>query len=155
MSRALPIEFTMSYRISFSCAVRGHHIYKALWTPTKDEKLYCRKDERMEAEAYDSHAIGVYKTDGVLVGHIPIEISSVVDYFLRDSPENRLDAIVIGKRKREVGLVIPAKYIAITKDLRAANILKKMLEKRKTTYSHFDMEFDINQHVRKMPIFNS
>ena len=115
----------MSYRISFSCAVRGHHIYKALWTPTKDEKLYCRKDERMEAEAYDSHAIGVYKTDGVLVGHIPIEISSVIDYFLRDSPDNRLDAIVIGKRKREVGLVIPASTLQLPRICGSPTFLKR------------------------------
>ena len=107
----------------------------------------------MEAAAYDGHAIGVYKTDGVLVAHIPIGISSLIDYFLKDSSEN-LDAIVIGKRKREVGLVVLATYIAITKDLRVATILKKAeLEKRKTKYSHFEMEFHINQSAcKKMPI---
>ena len=124
MAQALSIEFTMCYRNLFY--VLGHHIYKSYRHQLKMKNC--------------SHAIGVYKKDDVLVGHIPIEISSLIDYFLKD-------AIVIGKRKWEVGLVIPVTYIAVTKDLQVATILKE-LEKRKTKYSHFEMEFDINQHVK-------
>lgn len=153
MSRTSRIEFKMCYTVCFSCAIRGHHIYKTSWTPIKDEHLYCRKDERAEAADYDKHAIGVYKKDGTLVGHIPIEISNLIDYFYKSSPDNRVDAKVTGKRKREIGLVVPAKYFAITQDLKVAKILQDELEKKKKRYSHFEMEFDVNQALCKKPVF--
>ena len=71
------------------------------------EKLKCKKDDRKEALDYDSHAVGVYKRD-VLIGHVPIEISALTDYFLKESEKNYVDATVTGKRKREVGLVVSA-----------------------------------------------
>ena len=50
--------------IKFTCDIRGHHVYKASWTPKLQEKLHCKQDERNEAAEYDKHAIGVFKTDG-------------------------------------------------------------------------------------------
>ena len=40
----------------------------------------------------------------------------------------------MGKRK-EVGLVFPAKYTAVAKDLKVTKMLKEELGKRKTKYS--------------------
>ena len=51
-----------------------------------------------------------------LLGHIPIEISSLMYYFLDELTENRIKAVVIGKRKREIGFVVPAKYTVVTTD---------------------------------------
>ena len=39
------------------CYIRGHHVYKASWTPKLQEKLYRKKDERNEAAEYEKHAI--------------------------------------------------------------------------------------------------
>ena len=47
--------------------------------------------------------------------------------FLQASEENRLIVQATGKRKREVGLVVPAKFTAFTKELRIARILQKEL----------------------------
>ena len=91
------------------------YVYKSCWTPSVGVKLKCKKVDREEALDYYSHAVGVFKGD-LLIGHVPIEISALTDYFLKESEENYVDAIVIGKRKREIGLVVPARYTAVTID---------------------------------------
>ena len=75
-----------------------------------------------------------------MVGHLPIEVSCLITYLLQASPENKLFAVVTGKRKREVGLVVPAKYVAFSKSKTFANVLKEKLEEKKKRYSNF--EFD-------------
>ena len=45
-----------------------------------NEKLDCKKDNREEAVGHDKHSIGVYRKDGTLVGHVPIELSCLIDY---------------------------------------------------------------------------
>ena len=144
MTRATPINFTftMDYKLTFSAEIRGHHVYKGSWTPRLNETLCVKKDNRQEALYYDTHAIGVYKADGTLVGHVPIELSRILAYFLKQDEGNFINAQVAGKRKREVGLVVPAKYTAHTKDERTANILLEELKKRKILFSHFDFSLE-------------
>ena len=104
--------------------------------------LVCKTDTREEAMEYDKNAIGVFKSDDpeTLVGHLPIEISFLLTYFLEASPENKLNAIVIGKRKREVGLVVPAKYAALTKNKTFANVLAGKLQEKKRKHPNFEFE---------------
>ena len=66
---------------------------------------------------YDKNAIGVFKSDDpeILVGHLSVEISFLLTDFLEAPLENKLNAIVIRKRKREIGLVVLPKYAALTK----------------------------------------
>ena len=60
------------------------------------------------------------------------ELSQLLNNFLSTGGKrNNLIAEVIGKRKREIGLVVPAKYIATTNDRRFAEILKVKLEEKK------------------------
>ena len=73
-------SFSMSYKMKFKAAIRGHHVYKATWSPVMNEVLICKKDNREEAQEYDSNAVGVYKNiakrdDLELVGHVPVELS--------------------------------------------------------------------------------
>ena len=75
-----------------------------------------------------------------MVGHLSIEISCLLTYFLKASPENKLNAIVIGKRKREVGLVVPAKYAALTKNKTFANALAGKLQEKKKKHPNFEFE---------------
>ena len=44
--------------------------------------------------------------------------------------DNLLTATITGKRKREVGLVVPAKFTAFAQELKKANILKRELNER-------------------------
>ena len=66
------------------------------------------KDKRGEAMEFDKNAICVYRTPSeseqkMLVGHVPIELSSLMNNFLKKNDSNKLVANVSGKRKREVG----------------------------------------------------
>ena len=81
--------------------------------------LNCVKDKRGEAMEYDKNAIGVYRTPSeseqknekmLGMGYVPIELSSLLNNFLKANESNKLVAKVSGKRKREVGLVVPAKF---------------------------------------------
>ena len=78
------------------------------------------KDKRGEAMEYDKNAIGVYRTPSeseqkMLVGHVPIELSSLMNNFLKANDSKKLVVKVSGKGKREVGLFVPAKFKALTK----------------------------------------
>lgn len=97
MARLNKLKFEMRYKIQFNNVIRGHHIYKDDCTPKVREKLEAKKDTREEAVANDKYVIGLYKEDK-LVGHIPIEISSLIYHFLNESTENRIEGMVIGKR---------------------------------------------------------
>ena len=59
---------------------------------------------------------GVYKKtstdDQLLVGHIPIELSRIMAGFLAASITNSLIVKPCGKRRREIGLIIPGSYYA-------------------------------------------
>ena len=95
---------------------------------------------------YDKHAIGVYKRvdkrdeKPKLVGHVPIECSALLDYFLNADNSNKMVIAVTGKRKREIGLVVPGKFTCLTKKFRLADILHDELAKKKNKYSHFELE---------------
>ena len=88
-----------------------------MWKPEIGERFICKKDDREEAAVYDTNAIGIYKevnTDEghqvILVGHLPMEISFLMNSFLKSREENTLIAEVTGSRKRENGLVVPCIY---------------------------------------------
>ena len=107
--------------------------------------MICFKDNRSEALECDTHAIGIYKKVEEpdeklkLVGHVPIECSSILDYFLKADSSNKLISALEGKRKREIGLVAPGKFICCTKQLRQANVLYRELMEKKTKFSHFEI----------------
>ena len=78
---------------------------------------------------YDKNAISVYKSYDIkiLVGHLPMEVSCLLTNFLHATSDNKLEANVAGKRKREMGLIVPVKYVAIKKDKKSAEILMNKL----------------------------
>ena len=69
-----------------------------------------------------------------MVGHVPVEFSSLLYHFLQASAENCMNVEVIGKRKRDVGLVVPARYNAFTRNKKIAMVLDKERAKRKKVY---------------------
>ena len=54
---------------------------------------------------------------------------------------NKLVAQVTGKRKKEIGLVVPAIFSALTTDMRLSKILETELRKRALKYTHFELKF--------------
>ena len=57
-----------------------------------------------------------------------------------------------GKRKREVGLILPSKFQAMTKNARLANVVNNELHKLKEKYTHFDFTFG-KSVITKVPYF--
>ena len=87
--------------------------------PCIGEKLTCRKDNREEVQEIDIHAVGIYKDVSseqvTLAGHIPIELSRLMSGFLGVSEQNCIGVTVDGKRKKELGLIVPGRYKAKSK----------------------------------------
>ena len=90
---------------------------------------------------FDSNAVGVYlvttQSDAkkTLAGQVPIELSHLLKNSLEAEAGNKLCAQVTGKRKREVGLVVPAKFTALTSKLCIARILERELTARAEKYT--------------------
>ena len=125
-------KYDMYYKIEFNSVITGYHVYKRCSTPIMGETVLARKDTREEALDYDKYAIGIFKEqEQKLVGHIPIELSQLIYHFLKESNENFIEASVSEKRMREIGLVVPAKYVAFTKTQRVVNILPSELKNKK------------------------
>ena len=93
-----------------------------------NEVLICKKDNREEAQEYDSNAVGVYKDiaerdDLELAGQVPVELSRVLAGFLASNESKSLTVQVCRKRRREVSLVIPGCSNARTSRKKTADIL--------------------------------
>ena len=151
MSRATIVNFDMMYKIDFTCGMRGHHVYKTSWAPVLNEKLDCKKDYREDALDHDKHSIGVYRKDGTFVDHVPIELSRLIEYFVKSKDGNFVAAVVAGPRKREVRLVVPANFSAFTDDLRVATVLSAEILKIKKKYFHFELAYK-EAKIIKRPI---
>ena len=118
MSRTIAgTPFTLCYKTEATSIIRGHHVYQEVWDATIGEMLEAATNDREETKEYDKYVFGLYKKD-ILVGHIPIEISSLCFHFIHQDPGNKIKALTTGKRQREFGLVVPAKLIFITNNKR-------------------------------------
>ena len=137
-------SFRVCHKTELASVIRGHHVYMSVWSAAVGEKLFAAPDPREEAREYDKFAVGLYKEENdqnLLVSHVPIEISSLCYHFLKKSKTNNLNAVVTGKRQREVGLVVPAKYSFETDDKTCAEILEKELVKRKELFPTVALKF--------------
>ena len=153
MSRLIPSKyFTVCYKTEVLSVIRGHHVYKEVWDAAIGDLLESAVDDRTEAKEYDKYAVGLYNKD-TLVGHIPIEISSLCCHFINQDPGNKIKALTTGKLQREVGLVVPAKYIFITNYKRYSVTLENELMKRKSKFPALTLKFKKKGVYRKFPFF--
>ena len=68
------------------------------------------------------------------------QLFNLIDYFLKDTKENFVSAVVVRPRKLKVGLVVPAKFMAVNKELRVPTVLLKEILKGKN-YSHYELNW--------------
>ena len=110
---------------SMGSVVRGHHVYKEIWTSFIGEELSCQRED---GNIHDMYAVAVIKElhwRETVVGHLPRQISTVCHLFLRKG-----DVIVCHVTNcrqysadlPQGGLEVPCKLIFSTKD-------KKLLDK--------------------------
>ena len=135
--------------------VRGSHVYQSAWTSTVAESRFTAPDKREEALSYDEFAIGVYKDEkcSLLVGHLPIKISSLSYHFLKKSSENKIIVKIMGKRETETALVVPVNFVYICKDKNCSIILEAELEKRKTLFQDLKLKFCKKGVYLQFPFF--
>lgn len=100
-------------QMSFPSVIRGHHVYKSIWTPCIDEILSCTRET---SNTHDPFAVAVTK-DGIVVGHVPRRISAICSLFLRRN--GRITCRVTGHRKHsedlpQKGLEVPCILIFAT-----------------------------------------
>ena len=89
-----------SYHETFQkvSVVRGHHIYKVVWTPEVGEVLQVRTEDRNE---HDEHAVAVVK-DGLIVRHVQRSMSCVCWFFVMRG--NEMSCHITSHRKLGNGL---------------------------------------------------
>ena len=126
-----------------------------VWTTTVGENLFTAPEKRAEELSYEEFAIGVNKDEkcSLLVGHLPIEISSLSYLFLKNPSENKIIVKITGKREREIGLVVPANFVYITKDKDCSVILEAELQKRKILFQDLKLKFYKKGVYRQFPFF--
>ena len=71
-----------------SC-VRGHHVYKNIWTPQVGKELECIRENNDK----DWYAVAAMKNN-VVVGHVPRIISAACSLFLQRN--GRITCIITG-----------------------------------------------------------
>ena len=119
----------MEFTYQVESVIRGHHIYKTVWTPFIGETLSLRIEDGNEQ---DSFAVAVIKNDDI-VGHAPRQFSRVFYFFL--SHDGTIDVEITGHRKFGCGLEVPClytltgkpKFIKRAKKLVKAKQLKTLL----------------------------
>ena len=83
--------------------VRGHHIYKQIWTPTIGEELSVEYEG--QRNQHDRFAVAVRK-GGITVGHVPRDLSRTFYFFLQRRGSS-ITCTVNRHRQFVVGLEVP------------------------------------------------
>ena len=107
----------------YESVIRGHHVYKRIWTPTIAEILSVNTDP---TNRHDRFAIAVLKA-GAIVGHVPREVNRIFHCFLMSG--GKIMCEVTGKRKFGKGLEVPCVY-KFTGTEKNITKVKKILSKK-------------------------
>ena len=106
-----------------SC-IRGYHAYFKYSTVCVGDLMMC---EIEEDNKHDKYAVAVKDESGQIVGHIPIEISMIMNKFIRDSGEIEVECIGhkynAGQGK---GLEIPVDYRLVGNQQYLRRVVRKL-----------------------------
>ena len=147
------MKWNFVFEVQFTSVIRGHHIYKSVWTPTLGEKLNCREDDRKEAKKHDEYAIGTYLeayTGSELVGHVPMELSYLIYTFLRAYDDNEVSAKVTGSRRLENGLVVLGTFKARTPNRAIATKFEREILRLKELCAHMDISVETLRKIQTL-----
>lgn len=113
------------FQFKMISAVRGHHIYKSIWTPEIGERLLSK---RGQGNRHNRHAVAVTK-GRLTVGHLPADISKICWFFLHKG--GSIGISVSGPRRRSAlvqgGLEVPCELTFNTDKEKIFTKLKKLL----------------------------
>ena len=119
---------TEMHTLRLDSVVRGHHIYKDIWSSMIGEELQCVREV---GNVHDLYAVGVVKTGTGTVGHLPKKISTPCHLFLRKG--GTILCTITGRRQYSVdlpqgGLEIPCK-LTLKGDTKSVEKVKQLLHK--------------------------
>ena len=97
------------HEFTLDSVIRGHHVYKDIWTPFVGEELTLNQEN---GNSHDRYAITVEK-DNTIVGRVPKEVSKLFRKFMEEG--GQIECEVTGKRKRGKGLEVPCMYKLLAK----------------------------------------
>ena len=92
----------------YDSVIRGHHVYKTIWTPYIGETLLAQKDP---TNSHDRRAVAIVTPERAVVGHVPREIAKLFWYFLGHG--GNITCEVTGHRRRSNGLEVPLERVLI------------------------------------------
>ena len=95
----------MEFTFELESVIRGHHVFKSIWTPAIGETLPLNIED---GNSHDPNAVAIIK-DSTVVGHAPREVARVFYFFL--THDGTIHAEVIGHRRFGRGLEVPCRYI--------------------------------------------
>ena len=88
--------------MEFNSAIRGHHIYKEIWSPDVGEELQCKMEH---GNIHDMYAVAVTR-ENIVVGHLPRNISTPChSLFLSRKGGTNISCVVNGARRFSADLV--------------------------------------------------
>lgn len=93
-----------THSVTLESVIRGHHVFKEVWTPQLGEKLSLLQEKD---NIHDRYAVSVVR-DEELVGHVPREFSRAVWHFLAHDGHGYAE--VTAKRRHGNGLEVPCTY---------------------------------------------
>ena len=116
--------------LTVQSALRGFHVYKAIWQPEEGEKLMCEHEENNK---YDLFAIKVCPPlDRKIVGHLPIEISRITRFIIAHGAIVEAQLTAVQYRRSSLvqgGLEIPCSLTSkMPATKKRSELLKKHLE---------------------------
>ena len=113
------------FTLAFESVVRGHHVYKTVWTPLIGEILELVIED---GNVHDQYAVAVIKNEAI-VGHAPRGVARMFYFFIRHG--GSITCEIIDHRKFGCGLEVPCYYILTGKPkyiARAKKLLKYKLK---------------------------
>ena len=80
------------HELAVDNCIRGHHVFKNIWTPTLGKQLPCRREIGINKDRY---AVAILR-DRTMGGHVPRKISAACTLFLQR--EGSIHCVVTRKR---------------------------------------------------------
>ena len=126
------------YEFYVQASIRGYHAYFIDATVYIGEILDCEIEPEND---HDKYAVAVKNKDGVLVGHVPIELSKIFNKFL--SQYGQIEAECIGSRfntGQGKGLELPIDFRLVGN----AHYLRKVINKLQKEQERKDTDWRVS-----------
>lgn len=140
----------MEHLYLYNSCIRGHHIYKKVWSPSINEELTCVVEK---GNAHDPYAVAVTKGE-LIVGHLPCKIPAACSLFLHRN--GLITARVTDTRQYSIdlpqgGLEVPC-VLKFVGEVSYVEKVKKLLPHPSTSKAQMHGEIEQASKKRKVSV---